>query len=164
MESIRDPCFFFFRPWVTQAIRLEYLSIHEWWILMVSFCRQIYWVLWIRHGIQPRVDIFCWKIEMQDLFAPRNVLEEMQRIFWSLNVLVTHRNFTFFLSFQVLTSPMASQDGSTSPRWHDLHRMCRFPQRTRGGSSNVGSGKETRPIASMYGIFAYIWLIFMVNV
>ena len=39
---------------------------------------------------------------------------------------------------------MTSQDGSTSPRWHDLHRMCRFPQRTRGGSSNAGSGKETR--------------------
>ena len=80
----------------------------SWWIFMVSFCRQIYWVLWIRHGIQPRFDISSWKIEMQDLFAPRNVLEEMQLTNWSLNVLVTQRNFTFpwvFKSWRPLWRP-----------------------------------------------------------
>ena len=38
-----------------------------------------------------------------------------------------------------------------------------FPQRSQG--RDVGRGeKRFNPIGSMYGIFTYIWLIFMVNV
>ena len=39
-------------------------------------------------------------------------------------------------------------------RWHDFQKMIRFELRT----------SRPWPIGSIYGIFTYIWLIFMVNV